>query len=400
MLETTQLSIKQIGKKIGLDSKTIEKLIKPDAEHTFKIVLTSGKSFPAYRIQHNNKLGPYKGGIRFHPGVDKDEVQALATLMSFKTAAVGLPLGGGKGGITVDPNQLDDIELEELSRKYAQYLTPHIGPNKDVPAPDVNTDSRIIDWMVDEYEKQTGDRTKASFTGKSMKNGGSEGREAATGRGGVIALRQLLMLMKKADKKMTMAIQGFGNVGSFFAIVAQTEQPDWELVSASDSSGAVYSRSKLPADKLAGFKSRGQHFADYKSAGTKIISNEDMLGLDVDVLVLAGLGDAVTAANMKNIKAKIIVELANGPISEPAYQFLTKHGAIIVPDIVANSGGVIVSYLEWVQNVKNQHWAEAKVNRQLEEYMVKAVSDMYKISKNKQVPLKEAAFMMAFSRLA
>jgi glutamate dehydrogenase/leucine dehydrogenase len=400
MLETTQLSIKQIGKKIGLDSKTIEKLIKPDTEHTFKILLSSGKSFPAYRIQHNNKLGPYKGGIRFHPGVDKDEVQALATLMSFKTAAVGLPLGGGKGGITVDPNQLDDIELEELSRKYAQHLTPHIGPKTDVPAPDVNTDSRIIDWMVDEYEKQTGDSTKASFTGKSLKNGGSEGREAATGRGGVIALRQLLLLIGKDDKKMTMAIQGFGNVGSFFATVAQTEQPNWKLVSASDSSGAVYSRSKLLADKLDSFKSRGRHFKDYKSTGTKIITNEEMFGLDVDVLVLAGLGDAVTAANVADIKAKIIVELANGPVSEPAYQYLTKHGVIIIPDIIANAGGVVVSYLEWVQNMRNQHWTEAKVNRQLEEYMVKAVSEMYKISKNKKVPLKEAAFMMAFSRLA
>jgi glutamate dehydrogenase/leucine dehydrogenase len=331
--------------------------------------------------------------------VDKDEVQALATLMSFKTAAVGLPLGGGKGGITVDPDQLTDSELEEMSRKYAQHLTPHIGPNKDVPAPDVNTDSRIIDWMVDEYEKQTNDSTKASFTGKSMGNGGSEGREAATGRGGVIALSRLLKMMGKENKQMTMALQGFGNVGSFFATIAQSEQPNWKLISASDSSGAVFSSSGLQADELSNFKNRGQRFSKFESKQVKVISNEEMFGLDVDILVLAGLGDAVTAGNMKNLKAKIIVELANGPVSEKAYQCLIKKGAIILPDIIANSGGVIVSYLEWVQNLKNQHWSEARVNHKLEDYMIKAVTDMYTIALDKNVPLKEAAFMMALARL-
>ena len=196
MLNTAHALITRSGKKLGLSKDEIEKLIKINKEHVFEITLENGKKFNAFRAQHNNKRGPYKGGIRFHKDVDLDEVRALATLMSFKTAAVGLPLGGGKGGITVDPKTLSEAELEELSRKYVRHLVPHIGPDKDVPAPDVNTDSKIIDWMVDEYEIITGDKTKASFTGKSLTNGGSLGRDAATGRGGVIALKQLLKIIK------------------------------------------------------------------------------------------------------------------------------------------------------------------------------------------------------------
>src|SRR5581483_10492028 len=201
MLETAQNLIRKTGKKLGLDESEIKRLIKIDAEHKFKISLDSGKEFSAYRIQHSNKLGPYKGGIRFHPQVNLDEVRALATLMSLKTAAVGLPLGGGKGGVAVDPKQITNEELEELSRKYVQHLEPHIGPDKDVPAPDVNTNPTVIDWMVDEYQKLTGDTTKSSFTGKSLENGGSLGRDAATGRGGVIAFRELLKLQKNKDKE-------------------------------------------------------------------------------------------------------------------------------------------------------------------------------------------------------
>src|SRR4051794_24071715 len=192
MLETTQATIRRAGKKLGLENEVIEQILKTNAEHVFDIELNDGQHFKAYRVQHNNKRGPYKGGVRFHPGVNLDEVRALATLMSFKTAAVGLPLGGGKGGISVDPKKLSKSELEELSRKYAKHLTPYIGPDKDIPAPDVNTNAEIIDWMLDEYEKETGDKNHASFTGKSMGKGGSLGRPAATGRGGVIALRQLL----------------------------------------------------------------------------------------------------------------------------------------------------------------------------------------------------------------
>jgi glutamate dehydrogenase/leucine dehydrogenase len=219
MLEGVHKLIKQVGASLGLDEKTIEDLIKPNAEHIFDIELESGKKFKAFRVQHNNQNGPYKGGVRFHENVTLDEVQALATLMSLKTAAVGLPLGGGKGGIAVNPRNLSKKELEELSRKYVRGLSRHIGPDQDVPAPDVNTNSTIIDWMVDEYSHLTGDKTRASFTGKSIKNGGSLGRDAATGRGGVIAFSELLKHLENSNKKITYAVQGYGNVGQYFATI-------------------------------------------------------------------------------------------------------------------------------------------------------------------------------------
>lgn len=399
MLDTAHALIRRAGRKLGLDDEAIEKLIKIDAEHFFDIKLSNGKSFKGYRVQHNNRRGPYKGGIRFHPEVDIDEVRALATLMSFKTAAVGLPMGGGKGGVSVDPKQLDKSELEELSREYVRQLQKHIGPDKDVPAPDVNTNSTIIDWMVDEYSKQTGDKTLASFTGKSVGKGGSLGRDAATGRGGVIAFRELLKHMDRAGEKLTMAIQGFGNVGSFFAAIAEKEHPQWKLVAASDSKAAVYSPSGLSGKALEDYKASGGRFADYKAGNTAIISNEELIALDVDVLVLAALGDAVTGANVKNVKARYVVEMANGPINDEALEYLDSKDAVVLPDIVANAGGVIVSYLEWVQNKQGEHWSEQKVNEELEDYMVKAVDALCKTAEEHDVPLKEAAFMNAINNL-
>lgn len=395
MLTTAHAFIKDAAKKLNLTDEQIEKLIATNAEHKFDIQLESGKKFPAYRVQHSNKLGPYKGGIRFHPDVNLDEVRALATLMSFKTAAVGLPLGGGKGGVALEPRGLSKAELEELSRKYAAHLHQHIGPDKDVPAPDVNTNSTIIDWMVDEYEKLSGDTSKASFTGKSIGKGGSLGRDAATGRGGVIALRELLCLSERKDR-LTYAVEGYGNVGSFFATIAENEHPSWKLVAASDSSGAVRDDKGLSATALDKFKADGGRFVDFEAGH---ITNEELLALDVDVLVLAALGDSVTEKNMKNIKAETIVELANGPVDEAAYKYLSGESVTVVPDIVANAGGVIVSYLEWVQNKAGEHWSEKKVNDQLENYMVKAMKDVYELSKTEKATLKEAAFMTAIKRL-
>lgn len=400
MLETAHSMIRRAGKKMGLDDDTIERLIKTDNEHIFKVQLSNGQQFDAYRVQHSNKLGPYKGGIRFHPEVNLDEVRALATLMSFKTAAAGLPLGGGKGGITVDPKNLDKNELEELSRKYAKHLAPHIGPDKDVPAPDVNTNGQIIDWMVDEYEKETGDKTKASFTGKSLGNGGSLGRDAATGRGGVIALRQLLKHLGRDGQPISYAVQGFGNVGSFFATVAAQDHPNWKLVAASDSGSAVYCREGLDAKELDEYKQSGGRFADFKKDGVEVISNDDLLALDVDVLALAALGDSVNENNYKTIKTSIILELGNGPVGEKAFDKLSARAVTIVPDIVANAGGVIVSYLEWVQNKADEHWSEDEVNQKLEDYMVKASDELYQTADKQKVTLKEAAFINAIKRMS
>lgn len=421
MLTTVHGSITRAGKKLGLDDEAIDKLIKIDKERLFEIRLDSGKTFSAYRVQHSNRLGPYKGGIRFHPEVDLDEVRALATLMSFKTAAVGLPLGGAKGGISVNPKDLDKGELEELSRKYVRGLQSHIGPDKDVPAPDVNTNPEIIDWMVDEYSKliesssdmhRTGRVSdssgkqdsamhiaRASFTGKSVSKGGSLGRDAATGRGGMLAFAQLLKHMGKTDKQLTYGIQGFGNVGSYFAVLAGKQQPKWKLVAASDSQAAVYSSAGLSAIELDNYKRGRGRFSDFKKDDVRVITNDELLALDVDVLVLAALGDAVNINNMDSIKAKYIVELANGPISEEVFDYLTEKGVVILPDIVANAGGVIVSYLEWLQNKAGEHWPEEKVNSRLEQYMVKAVDALYKTAQEQNVSLKEAAFINAIKNL-
>jgi glutamate dehydrogenase/leucine dehydrogenase len=399
MLEGVHKLIREVGASLGLDEQTIEDLIKPNAERIFDVELRNGKTFKAFRVQHNNQNGPYKGGVRFHENVSLDEVRALATLMSLKTAAVGLPLGGGKGGVAVNPRNLSKQELEELSRKYVQSLHKHIGPDQDVPAPDVNTNSTIIDWMVDEYEKLTGDDSHASFTGKSIEKGGSLGRDAATGRGGMIAFSELLKHSGKDGDKLTYAIQGYGNVGQFFATISQKEQPNWQLNAASDSSAVVYSKNGLDANNLAKFKEQGGRFSDYKAQGVEILSPDSFMKLEVDVLVLAALEDALNKENMREVKAKHVVELANGPITNKAYEYLNSKNTVILPDVIANAGGVIVSYLEWKQNKEKSKWSEQKVNGQLEEYIAKAVKQMYETSKSKNVPLKEAAFMSALKNL-
>jgi glutamate dehydrogenase/leucine dehydrogenase len=396
MLQTAQALIRKAGTKAGLTTEEIEALITPNQEHIFEIVVGEN-SYPAYRVQHNNDFGPYKGGIRFHPEVNLEEVRALATLMTLKTRAVGLPLGGGKGGVVVDPRTLTGQELESLSRQYARTLHPHIGPDKDVPAPDVNTDSRIIDWMTDEYSLLTGDTTKASFTGKSIANGGSLGRDAATGRGGVIATAEVLAKLGKKNTPLTYALQGFGNVGLFFAEIASAEYPHWKMVAASDSGAALINQAGLDVTNLAAYKAEKKRFADFENF---VATNDQLLALPVDILVLAALGDAVTEENVDTIQAKYIVELANGPINEKAAALLDSRGVVVLPDIIANAGGVIVSYLEWLQNKKSEQWKEEKVNNELRQYMTSAVDTMMNTSQEHQVPLKEAAFIIALQRLA
>lgn len=395
MLETTYKSIIRAATKRGLTQSDIDALLQYDKAHEFEINHSNGQKYKAYRVQHSNKLGPYKGGIRFHPDVNLDEVTALATLMSFKTAAVGLPLGGGKGGISVDPKSLNDKELEEISRKYVKHLKEHIGPHKDVPAPDVNTDSKIIDWMVDEYSIHTGDKTMASFTGKSVNKGGSLGREAATGRGGVIVLSEILE-KSRHEKPLKYAVQGFGNVGSFFAEVALKEDKDWKLIAASDSSGGAYDTNGLNIAEALSYKKRHQKMTLFNN---NPITNEDLLKLDVDVLVLAALGDVINESNMDNIKAKYILELANGPVNDTAYEYLSKKGIVIIPDILANAGGVVVSYLEWLQNINNEFWNEEKVNSELFKYINPATKKVFDISKKNKISLKDAAFSIAIDNL-
>jgi glutamate dehydrogenase (NADP+) len=396
-LHDVHKTVRRVAKKLELNAAEVEKLLERDNEHVFRVALPSGKSFDAYRVQHDNRRGPYKGGLRFHPAVNLDEVRTLATLMTLKTAAVGLPLGGGKGGVAVDPRTLSEAELETLSREFVRYLAPHIGPETDIPAPDVNTNPKIIDWMVDEYEQLTGDTRKASFTGKSLERGGSEGRTAATGRGGVIVLREVLNRLGWKDWPLTVAVQGFGNVGSYFALVAQAEYKDWRLVAATDSSGGVADKNGLDATALDTFKTAGNKLAT-ASAGTPIAA-DDIFAEDVDVLVLGALGDAVNGTNMHRVKAKIILELANGPVSDEARDYLTRQGVIIIPDILANAGGVVVSYLEWQQNLLGEHWAEAKVNTELERYLSEATGAVWREHEKSGLPLADATVAIALQNL-
>lgn len=398
MLETAHNLIRRVGKHLGLSRREITQLLKVDAEHVFDIELESGKKHKAMRVQHNNVLGPYKGGIRFHPKVELEEVRALATLMSLKTAAVGLPLGGAKGGVAVNPRELSPAELEELSRKYVAHLVPYIGPDKDIPAPDVSTNATVIDWMVDEYEKQTGDGSKASFTGKSVKKGGSYGRDAATGRGGIHALRELLQL-RGMEGAITMAVQGLGNVGASFALLAEQQHPNWKLVAATDSSGGLLLNDGLSAVDLNDYKAKQGRLYEYELPNAIHLTNDELIAADVDVLVLAALGDAVTEKNMHGVKARIIVELANGPINETAHDYLIDRGVTIIPDIVANAGGVIVSYLEWLQNKQGERWDETEVNNRLEQILVKAIHAINSYSQSHRLSLKEAAFAVAIGRI-
>jgi glutamate dehydrogenase len=399
MLETAQELIRKTAKHLNLSEEDTEFLLKADAEHVFEIELSTGSKHRAYRVQHDNTLGPYKGGIRFHPEVNLEEVRALATLMSLKTAAVGLPLGGGKGGVAVNPKELSGDELEELSRKYAAHLAAHIGPDKDVPAPDVNTNAMIIDWMVDEFEKTTGDTSKASFTGKSIEKGGSQGREAATGLGGIFALHEVLKAQKLDNKELTVAIQGFGNVGLFFGLQLQEYLPKLLLTAASDSSGGVASAFGFTPQELADYKKSGNKLIDFVDEDSMPLEDEDILYEEVDILVLAALGDVISEKNMGRIQAKIILELANGPINESAHDYLTKKGVLIIPDVLANAGGVIVSYLEWLQNKQKEQWPEKKVNKELEKYMITATDGILDYAKKHGMSLKESAFAIAISRI-
>ncbi len=399
MLKTAQEFIKRAGREIGLSDEQIDKFLQADHEHQFDISL-SDNTYKAYRVQHNNQRGPYKGGIRFHPEVDLDEVRALATLMSVKNAAVGLPLGGGKGGVAVNPKELSKHELEELSREYVRGLKDYIGPDTDVPAPDVNTNAQIIDWMVDEYEKLTGDKTKASFTGKSIKNGGSEGREAATGYGGASVLSEVLKQYGEDTADLTYAIQGVGNVGSFFMKREEELLPNLQLVGASDSSAGISSGFGLSPSELIAYRAEGKKFIDYKSEDTVQLANGELLTEEVDVLVLAALGGVINKDNMKDVKAKYILELANGPLTLEAHDYLTKQGVTIIPDIIANAGGVAASLLEWQQNRAGEHWDEADVLKKLEEYLRTAVDEVTTVADKHDVCMKEAAFITALKRLS
>lgn len=401
MLASAHSMVERAAVKLGLSEGQIKEIVNPNAVHSFEIEV-AGKKHAAYRVQHSNKRGPYKGGIRFHGDVDEDEVRALALLMSLKTAAVGIPLGGGKGGVVFDPREHDSKHVEAVSRAYVRHLQEHLGPHKDVPAPDVNTNAEIIDWMVDEFEKLSGDTTKASFTGKSLSNRGSAGREAATGRGGMIVLKEYLVSKRIDPRTVTIAVQGVGNVGFWFAKLAE-KKLGARIVAVSDSKRTLVvknfkeNHTSLSLEPFRGHK-KGL-IEDLENPHTEFLTRDAIINLDVDVLVFAALGDVVTAENHEQVKAPVILELANGPVTDEAHDNLAQRAVAIIPDVLANAGGVIVSYLEWLQNLEDETWSERRVNQKLEQILSSATKTMIRIAQKERCSLKEAAFIMALQEL-
>lgn len=410
--------ILEVGKKFNLDEERLEEFLEPDRILEVKIPIkidSETVTFKGFRSQHNNNLGPYKGGLRFHPNVNKDEVMALSLWMSLKTAVVGIPMGGGKGGISVDPKALNEEQLENLSREYLRRVYDILGPHKDIPAPDVNTNPKIIDWMVDEYvkiakKKKSEYKTNelyAAFTGK--KKFGLEGRTEATGFGGVVILKELAKKLKLDPKNTTIAVMGFGNVGYYFADLAS--KAGFKVVAVSDSKGGIIKKvdgkflaldvplvyeCKMEKGSLNGCYCAG---GVCDTRGGQLITNEELLDLPVDILVPAALEDVITDNNMQNIKAKVIIEMANGPITPKAQHHLSQKGVVIVPDILANSGGVAGSFIEWEQNLKNKTYKKKDVLLRLEKMMVSAFENVWNESKKNKTNLKEASYLVALKKI-
>ncbi len=363
--------------------------------------------FEGFRVQHNNACGPYKGGFRYHQQVDLEEVKALAAWMTIKCSVVGIPLGGSKGGVIVDPKQLSEAELERLTRAYARMVEPVVGPTRDVPAPDVNTNAKMMDWFADEYSKIQGKDMRGVVTGKTIDAGGSKGRNEATAQGGVYILEEFAKEKNLDPKSTRVVIQGFGNAGGIAAKLLAAS--GYEVIGTSDSQGGIVCSHGINPDELLSCKIEknsvvhcGVHVSEFHGMdGTTCqkVTNEELLELDCDILVLAALENQITAQNADKVKAKIILELANGPITPEADEILAKNGVIVIPDILANAGGVTVSYFEMLQNEADKYWSEGEVLLKLKEIMVKAWKEVKANADKYTCTLREAAYITALARI-
>ncbi len=397
--ETAKSQLEAAAGLAKLDVNKVEQLKNPDRYVEVSIPVTmddgSQRIFTGFRSQHNNARGPYKGGIRYHQDVNLDEVRALSFWMSFKNAVVNVPFGGGKGGIIVNPKELSAGELERLSRGFAQKIYRLIGPEVDVPAPDVNTDGTIMGWMLDEYQKLSGDKSMATFTGKAVENGGSEGRTEATGFGGGYVLKQAMAHNLISGDQKTIAIQGFGNVATYLA--EATKDMGFKIVALSDSKGGIYSEQGIDVKVAEQHKQATRALKDL--SGTQNISNEELLELDVTVLVPAALENVLTGENAGKIKAKFILEMANGPTTPEADEIFAEKGIPVIPDILANSGGVATSYYEWYQNMHNEQWSKDDVLKKLEQQMTQAFNDVLEKKKQYNTAFRTAAYILAAERI-
>ena len=415
-LESTKKMIEEAGRIARLPGDLLTRLETPDRVHAFEIPVGmpdgTQKKFPAWRVQHSNALGPYKGGIRYHPASNLDEVKALASLMTWKTSLAGLPYGGAKGAVAVDPRLLSARELEDLSRGYVRAIWREIGPEKDVPAPDVGTDARILDWMADEYAKLVGHWESAAFTGKSVGKGGSQGREVATGFGGYVILREFLkhveiLVLSAGSTKIStsVAIQGFGNVGANVARILFGK--GFKIVAISDSKGALYEEQGIDIEKVIHIKEergvidRGTCYGlSPHEPPCKTLTNEELLELPVDILIPAALEDQITAANAARIQARVVLEMANGPTSAEGEEILTRRGIEVIPDILANSGGVVGSYFEWMQSLKQKYWSEAEVLAKIDEKLTEAFAAVRAKKEEYHTTWRMASYIRALTRVA
>lgn len=397
----TQLQIAAGILKVNSDILEILKVPKRILRVFIPVRMDNGriKNFEGFRIQHNDARGPFKGGIRYSPEVSMDEVEALAMWMTWKTAVVGIPYGGAKGGVIVDTKKLSKGELERLSRGYVRAIYKFIGSDIDVPAPDMYTTPEIMAWMANEYSRIVGENTPASFTGKPPEVGGSLGRSDSTSLGGVYVLEEALKKLKKDRRHISIAVQGMGNVGANAAKILNRK--DCYIKAVSDSRGGIMIKNLksqcLNIEQVLKFKEKTGSVAGFP--GTKKITNEELLTLPVDVLIPAATENQITAKNAKDIKTKIILELANGPTTPEADKILEKKGILVVPDILANAGGVLVSYFEWVQDRMGYFWDEQEVNEKLKKQMVKSFGEIWAYKEKYKVDMRTAANVLALERV-
>jgi glutamate dehydrogenase (NAD(P)+) len=364
----------------------------------FPVTMDDGRVevFTGYRVQHNLSRGPAKGGIRYHQDVTLDEVRALAMWMTWKCAVVNIPYGGGKGGVIVDPKKLTQRELEGLTRRFTTEISPIIGPDRDIPAPDVNTNAQVMAWMMDTYSMHHGYTIPGIVTGKPISIGGSLGRNEATARGAVFTLLQASKALDIPLGGATVAIQGYGNAGSIAATLLAEEGS--KIIAVSDSTGGIINRSGLDPAKVNAWKK--EHATVVGFPGSEEISNADILELQCDILVPAALENQITHVNADRVKARIVAEAANGPTTPEADAILHDKGIFVIPDILCNAGGVTVSYFEWVQDMQSFFWTEARINESLKEIMDQAFQAVHKMSTNREVDMRTAAYMVAVARVA
>lgn len=397
--ETTKHYFQKASKELGIESQLEKVLITPRREVKVECIieLDSGEmaTYTGFRVQHDSARGPMKGGLRYHPEVDPDEVNSLASLMTWKTAVVNIPYGGAKGGISCDPGQLSHQELQKITRAFVDEIHDVIGPQLDIPAPDMGSNAQTMAWIVDQFSKYHG-WTPAVVTGKPLELGGSEGREAATGQGVFYAIEALMKDEGRALSDLRFAIQGFGNVGSYAAKFIS--QAGGKIVAISDAGGAIYSKEGLNIESLMLHTQSAGTICGYE--GAEAMKRDQLLTVDCDVLIPAALGGVLTREVASDIKAKYIIEAANGPTTPEADEYFIKKGIILLPDIFVNAGGVVVSYFEWVQNIQQFRWNLKRVNEELKTIMLDAYGEIVQTAKTTNCDLRTAAFQLAISRVA